>query len=200
MTSIYCQSTKFEMQPSVNLKDPEALKWLEALETVEPQVNAVTSLIAPDLFSAGCQSVNSIKGDQRSKNGDKDFIDNVEAWPSVFSGITVISNRITEHHTDRGAYDPAYDLLLSAGNHFGCDLEVLELGAFFSYPPGTAVAICGRFLQHGVTKWDGGHRLCYAHYLKDKVHDRNGVMRAGWQDISFYGESMLPRFYENLCK
>ncbi len=91
----------------------------------------------------------------------------------------------TKFHTDRGGYTSAFDLLVSCGVHKNCKIEVLELGASFHYNPGTVLFICGFFLQHGVLEWEGG-RVCYAHYIKDRVHERNNVPRAEWEHTSTF--------------
>ncbi len=73
-----------------------------------------------------------------------------------------------------------YDLLFSSGTHEQCMLDVRDLGLRLSYLPGTAVAIAGKVLRHGVEAWDGGERICQARFMKDAVHDRLGQQRPDW--------------------
>lgn len=174
------------MVPSKALKDPRSTCWCRTMEEVEPIANALTSIIAPDIYHAGCNSIKEIKQTQLSKHTGESYMENVSRWPSIYSGISVICNRTTEYHTDRGAYPSAFDLLLSCGTHLHCQIDVLELGASFPYNPGTALAMNGWFLQHGVKDWVGGDRVCYAHYIKKNVHHRTKVEEAGWQNISMF--------------
>jgi len=181
------------MMPSSHLKDSGSDAWLTKMQVVEPLLNALTTIIAPGLFDAGSQSISKIKKEEERTHSGEKYIKKVIGWPSVYSGISVISNRTTLFHTDRGGYESAMDLLAACGTHDNCNIEVQELGASFQYRPGAVLFICGFFLQHGVFNWTGD-RVCYAHYFKDKVHERNGVQRAGWENISKYLGFMSSRF------
>ena len=99
---------------------------------------------------------------------------------SVWSGFSIIVNRMTLLHRDVGAEPMHYDLLVSGGTHQQCVLDVCELGSRLSYPPGTGVAIVGKVLRHGVKTWDGGERVCQTCFMKDAVHDRLGQSRPEW--------------------
>ncbi|KAG1828589.1 hypothetical protein DFJ58DRAFT_849011 [Suillus subalutaceus] len=45
--------------------------------------------------------------------------------------------------------------------------------------PGTMVYIAGKVLEHGVPRWGDGERIVIAHFVKDKVHDKQGIPRPG---------------------
>ena len=70
--------------------------------------------------------------------------DNVQLWPSFFSGIEVITNRITPLHRDPQSAPPVYDFLVSAGTHTEAFLDLPDVKARIGYKPCTVVAVCGK--------------------------------------------------------
>jgi hypothetical protein len=147
-------------------------------------LNAVLSMIHPELYQAGLQATRFLKGANALLNRS------VAAWPSVFSGITVISNRQTPPHRDRGGWAQSYDLLVSAGTHAHSVLGLSDVDARLVYRPGAVVAVCGKLLRHDVLQWDGGERVCFAHYMKDAVLNRLEIARAAWVDRNYYARFM----------
>lgn len=138
--------------------------------TVPEQLwSAITSIIAPDQYLAGIKSVSALKN---MVHTSKPVV-----WPSVFSGIEVIVNRETPHHRDPGASPSFYDLLVSLGQANQAILDLPDLGAELGYPPGTMVYIAGKVLEHGVPGWGDGERIVIAHFVKDKVHDKQDIPR-----------------------
>src|SRR3979490_2665344 len=53
------------------------------------------------------------------KQGDglHTWYEDINLWPSVYSGIQAIINRTTPCHRNSGAAAPVFDLLVSAGTH-----------------------------------------------------------------------------------
>ncbi|KAG1841840.1 hypothetical protein F4604DRAFT_1939205 [Suillus subluteus] len=81
--------------------------WLSEMTVTEQLFSAITSIIAPDQYLAGAESVSMLKNMVQTPNP--------VVWPSVFSGIEVIVNRETPYHRDPGASPSVYDLLVSLG-------------------------------------------------------------------------------------
>ncbi|KZP07464.1 hypothetical protein FIBSPDRAFT_759968 [Athelia psychrophila] len=142
---------------------------------MELLANAVTSVINPQLYLAGLQAANAVQTLQPTV-----------LWASVWSGIALIVNRETPCHRDTGGSVSMYDLLVSAGTHQACHIDIHELGAEFLYLPGTMLALSGKALSHGVKTWGGGERICAAHFMKDGVHNRVGQARPGWPILDDY--------------
>jgi hypothetical protein len=138
--------------------------------------NAITALIGPQQYDAGLAAIQLIKAGSHLDNTHP----NLGRWTSVWSGSSIIVNRMTPFHRDVGAAPMHYDLLVSGGTHQQCLLDIQELGSRLSYPPGTGVAILGKVLRHGVKTWDGGERICQAHFMKDAVLDRLEQSRPEW--------------------
>lgn len=132
---------------------------------------AITSVISPDQYLASVKFVSTLKDMVRTPNP--------VVWPSTFSGMEVIVNREMPHHRDPGASVSIYDLLVSLGQDHQAVLDLPDLGAQLGYPPGTMVYIAGKVLEHGVPRWGDGERIVIAHFVKDKVHDKQGIPRPG---------------------
>jgi hypothetical protein len=123
---------------------------------------------------------------------------NVFQWPSAFGGLGVISNRVTPDHWDAGGCYPWYDILVAAGDCEEAFLEMPDLRTKFKYAPGTLVAVCGKPLRHGVPRWSGWERLCYAHYLRGNVMAHLQQERAHWVKYQNYLMFMSPQFCHHL--
>jgi hypothetical protein len=175
------------MTPSQSLTSPVATSWLETITDMEQDINSLLSLIAPDLLQAGMEAIKTLK------KSNKDH-DNLQLWPTAFSAIGVIVNRKTLAHRDQGGWKSCFDILVAAGTYKECYLEVADAGASFEYKPGTAIAICGKLLRHSVPRWNGGERICYAHYMRNNVHNRLQVEQSGWNKYSNYTQFMSRKF------
>jgi hypothetical protein len=100
--------------------------------------------------------------------------------------MTVIVNRETPLHRDDGASISHYDLLFSAGVHNQAELRLPDVGTVLDYDPGTVVLLAGRAVAHSVPRSWAGDRICWAHYMKDKVHDRCGIPQPELVNLEFY--------------
>jgi hypothetical protein len=171
------------------------MKFVESVTQGEILHNAILSLIAPDLYDASNQAIEKLKNDQKGR-WLRSFHPHVSLWPSVFSAWQIIVNRITPPHRDAGAAPSMYDVLTSLGTHTSCHFILSDCGTTFSYGPGTVIAICGRVLRHEVRSWEGGERICLAHYLRDNVHNRLGVPCPQWVLIDRFGDLQDKSFQE----
>lgn len=109
-------------------------------------------------------------------------------WQSVYTGIAIISNRITPSHRDSKGRPEWYDTLVSyAGIDSRPRLLLNDLGVDLEYSSGTVVGICGSILQHEVQSWGDADRVCYAHFMREAVRERLKVGPAGWvyQDMYY---------------
>ncbi|KZP29240.1 hypothetical protein FIBSPDRAFT_727514 [Athelia psychrophila] len=149
--------------------------FISETSPLELLVNVVTSVINRQLYSAGLQAVNAVC-----------TLHPATPWASVWSGVALIVNRETPYHRDTGGSVSMYDLLVSAGTHQTCHIDIQELGAAFVYLPGTMLAMSGKALSHGVKSWSGGERICAAHFMKDGVHNRVGQPRPAWPILDDY--------------
>lgn len=139
-------------------------------------------LICPELYSLGNKAITKLKTEPYLEKPHE----NVQLWPSFFSGIEVIANRMTPIHRDAHAAPPVYDFLVSAGTHTEAWLDLPDVNARVEYKPCTVIAVCGKALRHGVAGWVGGERICIAHFIRDNVHNRLQLPRPDWVSIAPY--------------
>ncbi|KAL6300119.1 hypothetical protein BKA93DRAFT_703213, partial [Sparassis latifolia] len=95
--------------------------------------------------------------------------ENVQQWPSNFTAMGIIVNRRTIPHWDGKAWHACLDLLASVGTHKWAVLLLDDLQMELGYCPGTLVGIWGRVLEHSCDAWEGGERICIAHYMRSAV-------------------------------
>ncbi|KAG1877468.1 hypothetical protein F4604DRAFT_1680134 [Suillus subluteus] len=148
------------MQRHESYTSEKVKQWLAALTTSEVLWNAITATVAPDLFQAGVTAFSETIKEVRRPNKKPAPVD---SWPSIFSGLEIIANRVTFSHRDSGGSPTLFDLLVS-----------LDLQAELDYSPGTMVYVSGRVLEHSVGPWLNGERLVITHFMKDAVHERVG--------------------------
>ncbi|KAG1763077.1 hypothetical protein EDD22DRAFT_742087, partial [Suillus occidentalis] len=65
-------------------------------------------------------------------------------WPSIFSGLEVISNHMTLSYWDPGGAPSHYDMLVSLGIEHDAIFSIEDLEAKLVYSPRTMTYIAGR--------------------------------------------------------
>lgn len=192
LTGFYEQRLEDKLHVSSDLRTPEAAEFLRHTTQIELLMNAALAACGRELHDIGRKAVQLL---QQGMSLHK-WHEHVSLWPSAFSGIQVIVNRVTPSHRDSGAAASMYDLLVSAGTHQSATLRLGDVSANLSYKPGTVVLVCGRVLRHEVANWRQGERICMAHFMRDNVHQRLGFHRPPWVDIEDYRISMELGFRE----
>jgi hypothetical protein len=170
--------------------EPDGQLFVRSIRTIESIVNAIMSLVSPELYTLGADAVRKLQSGQ----GLNQWRESILEWNSVFSGMQVISNRVTPPHRDPKAAKTMYDILVSAGTHKDAVLCLHDIDTKLHYAPCTVVAVCGRVLLHEVPDWGEGERICVTHYMRDAVHNRLGVPRPAWVSIQSYIVLMDPAF------
>ena len=172
------------------MHQPDGQLFMRSIRSVESIVNAIMSLVSPELYTIGAEAVRKLKDGQYLKQWNECNL----LWKSVFSGMQIISNRVTPPHRDPKAAKTMYDILVSAGTHKDAILYLHDIDTILHYAPCTVVAVCGRVLLHEVPDWGEGERICIAHYMRDAVHNRLGLRRPVWVSIQMYLDLMDPTF------
>jgi hypothetical protein len=159
---------------------------MKGTKDVEIFLNLVLSLIHPDLFKSGVLMLQRLRALQTTKAIASE-------WQSVYTGIQIISNRITPPHRDSKGRPEWYDILASyCGAGSTPYLIIQDLGLDLNYSSGTVVGLCGTVFEHAVRAWGGGDRVCYAHFMREAVRKRLDVHPAGWVNQELYGK-YLPK-------
>lgn len=147
------------------------------IEPWEQLLDAVLQIVHPDMHVANINA--------RAKLLGSLCIPRL-TWPTCYSGMDIIVNRITPPHCDAGGAYSFYSNLLSLGIGHDAQFCLDDLEAQFDYSPGTGIWFSGHGLHHLVPSWTKGERVVVSHYAKDDVHDHLEIQRpslptqAGW--------------------
>ena len=143
-------------------------------------INLTLSLVHPDLYKSGLLILQKLRQEDATA-------DIASKWQSVYTGISIISNRITPFHRDSRGRPEWYDTLLSYSDNWARPKLLIEdIGLDLDYPNGTVVSFCGSIFKHGVKIWGPGDRVCYAHFMRESVRERLDIPAAGWVNQSIY--------------
>jgi hypothetical protein len=153
-------------------------QWLEAAAESISLITATLSITHPALYICGRQTLSNLQ-DEAS------LCELLSRWPTVFNGMSVISNRETPRHRDNNSRAEWYDILVTIGDYDDSVLELAGVGLRLKYKSGTMVHLGGLLLRHGVSR-SNRERVCLAFYMRDNVHERMGVQAASWMTTDYY--------------
>lgn len=156
------------------------LDWLDQISESNSILSAILAVLHPELHDAGRETYNRLR--QCTEIQPQDIL---RRWTSVYSGVSVIYNRLAPAHRDRSSRRQWYDLLASLGRYRDCQMELPGLGISLEYGPGTVVGLLGMILEHNVDHFEG-ERVCYAYFMRDSVHEWAGVPGNSWMSIDHY--------------
>jgi len=145
-------------------------------------LSAILAVIHPKLYEAGRETLSRLRNIPEIEPGPQNVL---RRWTSVFSGVSVICNRKTPLHRDSKSRFQWYDMLVSLGRYTDCDLDLPGLGVSLTYNPGTVVGLSGMMLEHAVPSFEGD-RVCYAYFMRNKVHERMDVPGHDYMTTSYY--------------
>jgi hypothetical protein len=155
-------------------------EWLQKSNNFERFLNLTLSLIHPTLFKCGLEILQQLRVSAPT-------MDIAKKWQSVYTGISIISNRITPAHRDTKSKPEWYDLLMNyAGSQANPKLLIKDLGLELQYSSGAVVGLCGMILEHEVRSWGNGDRVCYAHFMRESVRKHMNANDPGWVYQSMY--------------
>ena len=172
--------TQQHPQTSTSFRLPAALDWLDTISESNTILSAILAVIHPHLYDAGWQTTKHLRG-----TAEIDPQDLLSRLASVFSGVSVISNRTTPPHRDLNSRAHWYDLLATLGSYQDCNLELPGLGISLEYGPGTVVGILGNVLEHEVPSFEGD-RVCYAYFMRNNMHEWADIPASEWMSIKYY--------------
>jgi hypothetical protein len=165
---------------SANFSSAAALDWLHVISESNMIFSAILAVIHPKLYDAGLQTVKCLRDTPQV-----DPQDIISQWASVFSGVSVISNRSTPPHRDVNSRCNWYDILVTLGRYRNCNLKLPGLGISLEYGPGTVVGLSGKVLEHAVPDFEGD-RVCYAYFMRDSVHEWANIPASDWMYTRYY--------------
>lgn len=163
---------------------------MKQIAPVEALLDKLFRAISPKLHQAASEAIQKVglgqlKIGSRSWTEDK-ISETARCWPGATPGISVISNRASICHVDINGYKEWYDFLVAAGTYNKCWFRLPDLELCLKYLPGTVVALNGRFLRHEVVEWEGGDRVCYAHWVRPTLLRALSINIPSWVSQSEY--------------
>jgi hypothetical protein len=167
-------------QVSVDFAKPTALEWLDAISQSNSILSTILAVIHPDLHHTGQETMNQLR--QHDKIQPQDLLCQ---WTSAFNSVSVICNCRTLLHQDGKTRKQWYDLLVTLGHYQNCNLDLPGVGSLLEYGPGTIVRLLGSTLEHAVDNFEG-ERVCYAYFMRDRVHEWAHVPGKDWMEMDYY--------------
>src|ERR1700677_2385152 len=110
-TDVLLQRLEDNLHVSTLLRTNSGGDFMDNILNSEILIDSVLALYYPEQYRIGMEAIRMLKYETHK------WHPNVSLWPSVFSGIGVIVNRVTPAHRDRGAAASVFDLLASIGTH-----------------------------------------------------------------------------------
>ncbi|KAF8124771.1 hypothetical protein EV363DRAFT_1177495 [Boletus edulis] len=166
--------------------DSESIrKWLKEMAGINSIVSATMSIMHPDMHLHAREVMNRMWNEAGDQN-DSDMSDILHLWPSVFNVLSVMVNRCSPLHLDRGGSPQFLDHLLTVGHYENVDMYMPSFKRILSYPPGSMLAFSGQRVIHGVpmTQKD---RACFAWYMRERVHQGMNVQRTDFPHLDDHG-------------
>ena len=111
--------------------------------------------------------------------------DTLHSWPSVFTAVSIISNRETPYHRDGQSRMSWYDMITSIGPYDNAPIYLAPFGIRIDNPPGTVCAFSGMAIRHGV-RYTQHPRISFAWYLRENVRHGAGTLPAQHMTQSVY--------------
>lgn len=138
------------------------------MERVNALIGTVLSLVHPVLYQKQIAVLEAIYGTEFVV-GNREWMEELfESWSTPFNAFSLVVNRESIMHRDKGGGPKMLDILATFGHYSGGRLEIPLLGCRLIYNPGTIVVFPGYLMEHGasVTK---GERVCIASFFRPNV-------------------------------
>ena len=153
--------------------------YLATMLDTHALVSGVLRIIQPKLYDTGKDAIVKIT------QADADKRPVFDLWGNPFSAGSVISNRGTKSHRDKGSRFEYMDILTSVGEFEEWYMHLESLGIGMELVPRSLVALCGATLLHQVDPGEGD-RVCFAWYMRNSVLASYDITAAPWMNVDTY--------------
>jgi hypothetical protein len=150
-------------------------QWLEKSQRLFFISSAILAVTHPEQFCNGIEMLLRIKDRPELLSRQDGLEQMLHSWHVPFSGLAVVCNRKTDLHNDKKGHTHWYDVLVNMGSHAPIDFGLPGLASTFKYAPGTAISISGKLLGHEVPFTEGGDRVCFAFFMREKAREQFGI-------------------------
>lgn len=138
-------------------------------------LNSLLAIVHPELYAAGKYVIKTLREDDELL----DLHEGLDHWYSVFTAMTLITNRESPLHRDPKTNIRWFDLMLSVGDYEEAVLELSTFGIRFLYNSGSVCFLSGKLVRHGVSAANGT-RICYVYYMRESMHKFYSVKLTKW--------------------
>jgi hypothetical protein len=168
-----------------NNRDGGGRAWLDEIKDSAALLSGILSVVHPELYKVGSEALVRLGQGGDEVGIDPDRLAILPAWPTVFSGMSVISCRETPAHRDVQSRVQWYDILATLGRGTDAVMEFPGLNMRLQYHGGTVMAFGGRIVCHRVPRCQS-ERICIAMYMRDSVHHRLHLGAPSWMTVEHY--------------
>lgn len=154
-------------------KRESSLRFLDEMAETNALISGIMSVIHREQFQIGVRTHEALE------SAMPELRDVLNHWPSCFTALQVINNRVSPLHADDGSSYAAFDVVASIGDYTGGRLVFPTAPVDFQQAPGSVLAFCGHMLPHTVQKYEGD-RISFAWFVKDRVCASAGAPRVSW--------------------
>lgn len=173
------------MVPSSSMKHPSVTLALAEVEKTEALMNVILYLTHPSQYTA-CRAVRS---KMLGSTQDTRVHTHLKKWPSLFTGCSWITNRLTPAHRDGSGFYQGFDYLSVSGRASSW-LKLRDLGLNLPYGRGCVVGLAGRILTHQVGAWGCHDRICTARWIRKEVFEDLGVHSISFPTVEQVGKRL----------
>jgi hypothetical protein len=139
------------------------------------------AIMHPNMYVTGQEALVQLGG-WAERERDRDILEVLPTWPSVYSVALVMVNQVSLFHLDIQGRPQWLDLLVSVGNHEELDMVLPTIGLRLQYNPGSVLAMSGQLIKHGVGPISG-NRGVVSFYMRDNVHDHMDIVRCNYMHV-----------------
>ncbi|THH19631.1 hypothetical protein EUX98_g8734 [Antrodiella citrinella] len=162
--------------------------WTEEMRDAHAIVSGMLYIMHPELFENAREVVNNI--------WDNLLGPRLAMWGLPFTAASLMSNRASINHRDKGGWHTMLDMLVTTGPYSRSYLTLPDLDISVDYRPGTVVSLYGGLIRHGVGIMSEA-RLCNAYYFRDSVMARADVEYPDYMSQHFYSSYVPVRHQEH---
>ena len=184
--------------PVLKKADGPARAWLMANQETTQLLNALLAIIDPELYATGRWVMQTLREDNEVLGLHK----GLEHWHSVFTAITLITNRELLLHRNPKTNVHWYDLMLTVSDYNEAILELSTFGLQLLYNPGSICFISGKLVRHGVSSIKGT-RICYVYYMRESMHNFYSLLSAKWVEydnvLGRWMHILMPNHCRHVC-
>lgn len=143
------------------LSKPSGLSWMSEILEASAVISGMLRIMHPDQYRMARDMLWVSRADTALQPV-------LAKWPSVFTAISIIANRISPLHREQHGDNRFFDILLSCGQYTVASIELQPLGFHIPNGPGTVIGCSGKAIRHGTAESDGT-RICVAFYMRTSV-------------------------------